>query len=462
MELNENSKNFTNEEINKIKEISNDFYEELNPQDSKIITKTFVFNIFFSLVFSIPISNIFDFFDKNGKNNTEKWLQNVYDDYLNIPKKDFSAKDLKKRTESRFFYYEKAFKLRAQIQNMEWTYHNLDKDVTKFIQGRENTKLIINKVKSMEPKKEYIQCYNCSTKFLIDEKDECPRCKMDQDLSMFIKLSNIFCILGDMETFYNKLDKETTDHLINNWDKILRFFEKKRIKRNQNLWCQKRKEYGLQQYNKIIKLDGGDWGIDPDIKEFNRKYDVALLKGFLEIDLRNAKNANNPEFIKDLNMIHFPLCTKLYLPPRNIIINDLRPNMLLLNEIHANNCNIKEINLDAKYFPRLTLLFLENNKIEKYINIEKLINIKTLRVIDLHDNPIVYTKEIYISEKEMKYNDIEIRYNYQRKINPNKELEIESDEEIIKLKKKYLDWKSDDSDSDEYYQKQRNKNISFK
>lgn len=462
MEIIEDSKKFKDEELGQLREITGDICEELDIKNDKIITKSFIFSILLALVISIPIPNFFDFLNENIKNNPESWLKNAYDDYLNLKKDDFSAKSLKKRVSARSNYYEKAFKIRAKIQNTEWTYHNLDKDVTKFIQGRETTKLMVNKVSLMNNKKTYYPCPVCSTKYLDSETDNCPRCEKDNDISMFIKICNTFYILGDMEIFYNNLDEKTGNILLDNWKYIGDFFNKKRIKKNHDIWCKNRKEYGLQQYNKIIKPEGGDWGLqEPEIKEFNKKYDMALVKGILTIDLKNCKNGALPEFTKELSSIHFPFCEELILPPRKININDLKPDMPFLIRLKANNCGIKNIDLDPQYFPQLKYIHLENNEITKYDDIKNLKKIKNLKIIELYGNPIEKTKEIYIAENNFRYN-IELRYDINRKYNPNKKIEMESDSEVIKLKQN-LNWESSDSeDSEIFLRKKRYERIEFK
>ena len=122
--------------------------------------------------------------------------------------------------------------------------------------------------------KNYISCLNCKTKWLLNDKDDCPRCRKINDIGMFIKLTNYFCILGDMKKFYDNLDPKTSATLYDNWNYILNFFEKKRRQRYHYTWNQKKVEYGVEQYKKIIKFDQGDWGIGTELKEFNKKYNL--------------------------------------------------------------------------------------------------------------------------------------------------------------------------------------------
>jgi rubrerythrin len=225
MELKEH-KELSSEEIGAIREVSDDLFEQLSSKNSKIITKDLVFHIYLALVISIVNFDIFDFFDNDNKNINNEYFQNKYDDLINIKKDNFSAKDLKKRTEAKYNYYERAIKIRSEIQNRIWSYHNLDSDTATFLRTRELTKIMYNRTKTMESKKQYYKCYVCSTKWLDNENDLCPRCEKDNDLSMFIAISNYFCVISDMDNFYKNLNPDTEKVLLDNCGYITEYFRK--------------------------------------------------------------------------------------------------------------------------------------------------------------------------------------------------------------------------------------------
>ena len=430
MELNETNSKFSEQEINEIREVSTAIYKDLKVLDNRIITKNFIFNIFLALISSIPIPNIISYLNNFDGEKKDKHLVNLYDEYLNLKQINFNSKNFKIKTKVKYDYYEAAFKKRIRIQNITWDYAALDKDVTKFIQARETVKITYIRAKDMVDKK-YFQCPTCSTKWLDTPDQKCPRCSQKDELSMFIKISNILCVLGDMETFYKELDKTTKDILYDNWKHVLNFFENKRNKRKSKLWSEYRSTYGLPQYEKIIKPEGGDWRLEPEMIEFNKKYNVAFVSGSQVLDFTEAKNLKNYDIIADLNKLNFPFCCKLRIENSKLKINDFKPQMIRLEEIYFNNCHIKDANLESKYFPNVRILDLQNNLIESYDDIKNLINIESLRIIVLIGNPIETKKDIYISEDKFKQK-IEIRYDPRRKYPSRARLE-ESDSEIKEL-----------------------------
>lgn len=415
-------------------------YKELNPQSPNIISREFVAGIFIALVKSVPIKNFVSFCILHDEYDNSEWLEDLYTRYTRIEKADWNSKDFKKRVKGKYNYYKKAFKLRAQIHNVEWEYRGLDKGLRNFIEGKEIIYISYDKIQTMKGK-DYISCYNCKTKWLLNDQDKCPRCDKMNDIGMFIKLTNQFCVLGDMRKFYDNLDPKTSTTLYDNWDYILKFFEKKRRQYYHKIWNQKRVEYGVEQYKKIIKYDGDDWGIGKELKEFNKKYNLALVSGSFEIDFNNATNMRTEDFLSDVAKLRFPLCSTLTLPEVKFKanLNAFEPQMPKLVKLVAKGCFLKEVDLKPDAFPSLKEINLDNNLIEKYENIKNLINIPSLRIVSVFSNPIETTNEVYLTEEKFG-NNLELRYDIRKKYNNPKYFIYESDEEIRELKKKHIDF----------------------
>lgn len=450
MELKEKVE-FSKEEIRSIEEVVDLIYKEMNILSSNIFTKKFIFGIFSSLVKSVPIKNFIKFCQLHDKYDNSDYLENLYQDYNKLPKTNFYAKDLKKRVKTKYEYYKKAFLLRAKIQNIQWDYRGLDTTIRNFIEGKEIIYISYDKIQTMK-QKEYISCINCKTKWLSDEQDICPRCEKMNDIGMFIKLTNYFCILGDMKIFYESLDTETSNTLYDNWKYILNFLEQKRRKRYHSIWNEKKVEYGIPQYNKIIKYDGGDWGISPELKAFNKKYNLALVSGSIEIDFNQATNTKNEDFLLDVSKLKFPLCFTLILPEVKFKsnLNLFEPKMPKLIKLIAKNCFLKEVDLKEDSFPSLKELNLDDNLIEKYENIKNLNKIESLRIVTIFNNPIEKTSEIYISEKEFFKRNIDLRYSPIKKYNNIERIDNESDSEVKRIAKKHIYFnESECSDSNE-------------
>ena len=313
MELREEKKELSKKDLEALSPIIDEVYAEIDPQSPKVISKEFVAGIFIALIKSVPIKNFVSFCQLHDKYDNTEWLENLYWDYMSIKKEDWNSKDLKKRVRGKYNYYKKAFKIRVKIHNIQWEFRGLDKGLRNFIEGKEIIYISYDKIQTMG-KEKYISCGNCKTKWLLNDQDKCPRCDQMNDIAMFIKLTNYFCILGDMRTFYNNLDAKTSKILYDNWDYILKYFEKKRRQRYHYTWNQKKVEYGIEQYKKIIKFDQGDWGIGTELKEFNKKYNLALVSGSLEINFNDATNTRTEDFLGDVAKLRFPLCTTLTLP----------------------------------------------------------------------------------------------------------------------------------------------------
>lgn len=408
MEIKENEYKISNEELGKIREIAGEIYKEMGSPVTNFLDKNLIINIYITLIISIPFPNIFEIFKKIEKNKDNE-LKFLYDDLINLKKENFSSKDFKKKIYAKYNYYEKAFKIRCKIQNFEYNYHNLGKDIANFIQAREFIKIQYNYISTK--KIGDISCKICNTKWLKEENEECPTCKKENDIAMFVILSSFFNVISDMENFFNNLDKETENKLFDNWGKIKLFLKKQnKIKNNKN-WYNKIKEYGKAQYNKIIKLDKEN-EINEKFLNFNKKYNLALTKDIEEIDLSDAKNINVETFFKDLNELDLYNCKKITFPQKHFNINNFKPNAPNLEIIKATNGFLKEINLDENFFKKLRILNLENNQIQCFKDLENLKKIKTLKLITLLGNPIEVNTEIYKLEEYLK--DIEIRYDYRR------------------------------------------------
>lgn len=441
---------FSKKEKRELDRIIKQFYTEMEVLNQAIISYDFIYGIFIALIKSVPIKNFVKFCMVHEKYDNSEYLEILYRDYSEMEKRNWNSKDLKKRTEAKYKYYKRAFKLRCKIQNVQWDYRDLDKKIKNFIEGKEDVYIAYKKVQTME-KRDYQCCLTCNTKWLKDDKDICPRCEKVNDLAMFIKLTNYFCVLGDMEKFYNSLDDKTSKILYDNWDYILKYFEKKRRQIYHKNWTRKVVEYGIPQYNKIIKLDGGEWALDPEFKEFNKKYNMALVSGTFQIDFNKATSTTKEDFLSDISKLRFPFCKLLILPEVQFKsnLNLFEPNMPKLVHLVAKNCYLKEVDLKVDSFPYLKELNIDDNLIEKYDNIKNLINIESLKIVTIFGNPIEKTNEIYIAEKAFGMN-IDLRYNYNRKYMTKINIDEESDSEIKEIEKKWIDFSdSEFSESNE-------------
>jgi hypothetical protein len=193
------------------------------------------------------------------------------------------------------------------------------------------------------------------------------------------------------------------------------------------------KKNGKKQYKEIIKPDGGDWGfLEMELKEFNRKYGMALVTGVEEIDMRDCKNGFDKDLMLNLCSIRFPFCQKIWFPKRAIEINDFKPQMPILREIYANNCKIKQIELDKSFFPNLKRIDLENNLIENEFDIIGLQKLDELKLINIIGCPIEKTNEIFNIRRKWLEKGIEIRMNPQIQFPSYKDIEEESDSSIAR------------------------------
>ena len=445
MEVKEVKISFSDEEMESIKDIAEVIHKKLGSPDNQILNKNFIFNIFFALLSASAIGSIFEFYYEFEDEEKDKILMNLYDDLINLKKDGFASKDLIKRTETRYNYYEKAIKLRSKIQATEWKYHNLHKDTAQFIQGRELAKLLYSKTSLMNKKEKYIPCPVCNTKWLKSETENCLRCDKENDISMFIKLCTTFEIIADMDTFYECLEKNTSETLYNNWNYILSYLEKYRIDRKGSLLAYRREKYGREQFSKIVKYDRGSWRIDEDFFNFNKKYNTAFLQGTLELKFENAHNMNTEEFMKDLNKLHFTLCTKIIFSNKKIILNLFKPNMLLLKTIKADNCGLHNLDLDPQYFPELNELVIDNNEIQSYEDIKNLNKLSKLGIISIYGNPIENTLDIYRLEKE--FFKINIRYSYRRKFISKDRIKFEEDPDVKEIMEKNIDFNESDNEN---------------
>lgn len=428
MDTNKDFQKFSNEDIEIMKEVAKDFFCQNDTKFNKILSEKVVCDLYIALFKSIQINDIFAFYDKYNE-NLENKLATLYDELISIKKTDFFSKNLLKRIQSKYDYYEKAFKIRTKIQNLQFDYHGLKSSFTNFIRARETLKIEYEFTKSFSTLSDKVKCQGCGIKWLNKQEDNCPLCEKENDINMFLILSNFFHIIGDMETFYKNIPEDTEKTFFDNWEYIRNYFSQRRIKITENFYQEKLKRIGKNQYHKLFKNDKGH-AITKSLFNFNAKYNVSLLDNDEELDLREAKNTNVEEFMLDLNKIEFPLCKKIKFGKR-IYLSEFKPKMPLLEEIIARDCNIKEINLDEKYFENLKRLYIENNLIKKYDDIKNLKNIKSLRVIDIHDNPIEPTNELWKLVDNMP--EIEIRYNWRlHSINRNK-IDEESNTEIKKI-----------------------------
>ena len=387
------------------------------------------------------------FLDKANSRKDDTIVENWYQDFSHVEQTGFKSNDLKKRVLAKYEYYKKAFKLRCKIHNVIWDYRDLHKSLRNFIEGREIILLSYDKVSKMN-RKDYVPCISCGTKWLENDQDNCPRCDKMNDIGMFIKLSNYFCVLGDMNTFYDSLDEKTSQILYDNWDYILKFFEKKRRKNYHNTWNFKKREYGIEQYNKIIKVEGGEWGLDPVIKEINKKYNVALIEGTKTIDFSHATNCRTEDFLEDLCRIRFPFCETLIFPqvPIKSVLSLFKPDMRWLKVIIAKGCGIKEANLKAEFFPKLHELNLDDNLISKYDDVKELIKIDSLKIVYINNNPIELIDDIYKLEKLFDRR-IDLRYSLLRKYNSKQRIDEESDPDVKRIAKEHIYF--DESESEQ-------------
>lgn len=432
-----------------IKGTAYDIYDQMNqavPIYNKIITKDLIFSIYKSLLFSIQKIDNVDFFQYLAfldEEKKEKRLMNLFDDMINIKKENFSSKNLFLRTEYKHKYYERVLKIRIKIQMEDWNYRNLAKDINSFLQTREILKIMFNKLSTMDKKKkDYIQCPECSTKWLTKETDNCPRCDQSEKLTLYLRFCNVMHVVGDMDKFYKQLDPATFKIIEDNWKLISQYFKNMEIKRANVSLLKMKKKYGMPQYNNIIKISGGVDFLPENYIVFNKKYNVAIMPNSIELNLRDATNTENGVFISDLNELEFKLCEKLLLPPRKIIFNDIKPKMPILMYLDATDCNISKVNIEPKNFPFLETIILDRNPLKKYEDIEILTKIETLREISVNNTIMEAEREVYEVEKKLNKFKITLSYNYylMGKLPHTIETEMagEIDDKVKFLKRKHM------------------------
>lgn len=437
MKMEEGKKVFNSSDLHKIEAISEEFWNEIQKKEGQILNKGLFLQLLLALVASIPIPNFFEFLGEHDENSVQKWLENRYQALINLKKVDFSSRNREKRIEAKYFYFERAFKLRAEIQSYEYDYHSLDSSAANFIRSREIAKLHKEQMNTYGLGE--LECGVCGTKFLKEETAECLVCKYSLKLESFIVIAGFFNVIGDMKTFWEELSESAELALADHWKEIKEFFQReKKLRRSRN-YNALIKEFGEKQYKELIKPTGDLYHVDGDLRAFNSKHNTAIVAGTEEIDLRQAKNGFDKDLMLDLGTLRFPFCRKIRFPPRRIDINDFKPNMPRLEEIEAEKCHIKAICLDSKFFPVLRKIDLRDNEIENEFDIHGLRNIETLKLIDLQGCPIERSPEIFRIKKSFLQNGIELRISafieFPRRIN----IEEESDESIRADMEKFQD-----------------------
>jgi len=460
---------FTEEQIGQIREEAADFFAQTGSLEGPFVSKTLFFSILLALFTAIPDYNIFDILGKYNKkeenedkkeeneeeNAEEKEIdpilkyENRYQDLINIKKTGFKAVKLADRIKNKSEYYEKCFKIRSEFQNAAYDWHSLSSSTAKFMYDREMLKI------SVEQKEKYgigeINCPVCNTKWLKEPNSECLKCNREERVKLFVAIAHFFQVVTDMESFWAVLDKETKEKLFDpkKCQQYLEYFRKKQDNRKSRLNKIWYKEYGMNQYKKLVKEKGFDEiDADEELKEFNRKYGLALTRLDEEIDLREAKNTFQISFVEDLSLLEFIIAKKVIFPEKKVDLNAFKPKMPCLIEIVAKKCQIKQLELDVKFFPSLRRINLEDNKIEELIDIRNLANLPKLKKIWLQGNPIEQTREIYKTDNSFRRNKIEIMYDPEIKYRRMGDIEKESDIEIRTTMMKFPDlYEEDESEA---------------
>ena len=455
MELKEEVCTFDEDQKVQVKAASDEFWATTECTEGPIFNKKLFFSIYMALLISIPNYTIFEILEyidensenegenseksiENNNNNEEKEinkLENLYQDLINLKKVNFFAKNIKKRIEAKYDYYEKAFAKRVLIQNYQYNYHDLGEKTANFIQGRETIK------KEMEQIKKYgvgeIKCEGCQIKWLKEAYGECLKCESENSINFFACVSNYFKVVCDMDKFFENIkiiDPKVDTLIADKGQEIQAFF--KRQEHNASLFLNNKilRKYGVNQYRKLVKTKGADVvDQDEELRDFNRDYDLALTREDEELDLREAKNATTKEFVEDLSKLHFEFVRKIKFPPRKIEINDFKPDMPNLIEIQARDAKIKQIELDNKYFQKLERLDLQGNNIETIYDIINLKKVVSLRLVEISNNPIEKSRDLYSLINEFKKFHIEVRYSPQLMFHYKREIDEESDEEIKEI-----------------------------
>lgn len=485
MEAQNKNAHFSEQELGQIRETSDEFFGTLNEEEGSFVNKSLCFKVFLALLISIPSIGIFDILkvyvkkskipynkeeinnnkeennnennsnnNNNANNDNENEENDVndttlfyeeYDKLLKVSKKGFNSKLLADRIEAKSRYYEECLKIRAIYQNANYNWQDLAGSTADFMMKREIIKA------EKQQKDQYgigpEECPTCSTKYMKEKKTLCLRCQKDDKIKLYVVLANFFHVVGDADKFWEVLDKEVKEKLLNenNWAKYHSFFKRKNHNRTVSLTKEYIKEYGQKQYKEIIRVEGCDEiDADEELKEFNRKYNLALKRNDEEIDLREAKNIFRKEFVEDLSLIEFIIAKKIIFPEKKVDLNAFKPKMPCLIEIVAKKCQIKQLELDTNFFPSLRRLDLTGNKIEELIDIRNLANLPKLKKIWLNENPIEQTREIYKTENSFRRNKIEIMYDPEVKYRRMADIEKESDVEIRATMMKFPDLYAED------------------
>lgn len=480
MEAQSKKMTFSEDELGQIKEVSDEFFDLSGSIEGSFVNKTLFFQVYLALLISIPCIGIFDIlakYEKNAENESKKEenedeneendsknsaslaeeieknkedpateLENRYQDLLNSKQVNFKSKSLEKRIKAKFEYYETCIKIRAEIQNYDYDYHGLGQTAANFMMTREQVKV------QAEQLNKYgigsIQCYGCNTKWLKDPKAECLTCRSEEAIKLYVVMANYFRVIGDMDTFWEVLDPATKEKLYDpkKCQAYHDYFKKLQNRRAVNLNHKLHREYGLKQYKELVKTKGAEEvDADEELKEFNREYGLALVREEEVIDLKEAKNTFKKEFVEDLSLIEFNICKKVWFPYKKVDLNAFKPAMPQLQEIVAIGCQIRQLELDPKYFPCLWRLNLEENKIEMLTDIFNLRNLPKLKKIELARNPIEKTNEIYKAKNSFKKVFIEVIFSSQLMYRCKRDLEDESDQEIKEDMLKFKDLYEEES-----------------
>lgn len=426
--------------------------DELEPIKSKNIDSDLIVHLCLGIYNSTIFYNPIKFHDDVDKKGAENYLMNRYNELINLKKTGFDSRNPATRIKSKYEYYHNAFELRSKIQNYEFDYHHLDKDICKFSKAREITRIIYHWTQKNGIGD--VSCPVCNTKILKNELDECPVCKKEKDITLFTALECYFAILGDMHNFYHSLSERIYKKLWDNYDEVLKAFQRVIKVYNSQKYRERIALYGPKQFRDLV-IQKGILEIEPRLIRFNKKYNLSLTYDDAIIDLSVAKCMINRyamkyEFLPEFCSLPFSVCKKLIMPKFKFNTKDLKVDMPYLEILDLSFCNLYELQLNSENFESLKTIYLTGNNFDTYDSIKCLVKFPKLKYIDIHDTPLEKKPDLYDALEAFKDIKMYLLYNAKDRRVCKERISDEEDEDVKSILKKDIDFSiSSDDDNEE-------------
>ena len=249
---------------------------------------------FLDIVFAILRSIRRDalvFYQKAEPCHVELYLDTMFKELLEVPKKDFNSPFVERQVSAKHDYFERCYKLRTMIQNYNWCYKSLDEDARLFMKLREKYKLYYDDFKLFKDKSLAQKCIVCNMPCVYKPVNVCSYCDNFDRLEMYLKIANCFHVMGSYMMFFFYLPDMAFQYLMDNWEKLSVVFSRSiectPIELYQN-------EVYLQTFRPTVKV------LEETIEEKEKTDGMLALINKIFADEKNKMKEENEKKLKDL------------------------------------------------------------------------------------------------------------------------------------------------------------------